>query len=163
MYSDIVRNRLIEERKKAGYTQRDIAEQLNIPPSKIAKIETGSQAIDIETIGKLADFYGVSVSWLFGLGQKELPGKAEQSFIDEIASGTFMLSLLASLSKEEMKVFLSGQMKYSRFLQDEKFKSLSQKQQIYLYQEYQNKRWEEKQEESKNWPQSEGMQQPIKA
>jgi len=86
---------------------------------------------------------------LFGQGQRELPHKVEQLVIDEIASGAFVLSLLASLSNEEMKVFFSGQMKYSRFLQDEKFKSLSQKQQIHLYQEYQNKEWN-KREDVKN-------------
>lgn len=70
MYSEIIRERLIEERKIAGYTQRDIAERLNIPPSKIAKIETGSQVPDVETLGKLAEFYCISTDWLFGLGQK---------------------------------------------------------------------------------------------
>jgi len=39
-------------------------------PSKLAKIETGSQNADIETIGTLAEFYNVSVDWLFGLGRK---------------------------------------------------------------------------------------------
>jgi transcriptional regulator with XRE-family HTH domain len=70
MYSEIIRQRLIEERKIAGYTQRDISEYLKIPPSKIAKIETGFQTPDAETIGKLAEFYGISIDWLFGLGQK---------------------------------------------------------------------------------------------
>ena len=70
VYAEIIRKRLVEERKKAGYTQRDIADKIKEPPSKIAKIETGFQSPDAETIGKLAEFYNVSTDWLFGLGQK---------------------------------------------------------------------------------------------
>lgn len=70
MYCEIIRQRLVEERKNAGYTQRQIANELNEPRSKIAKIELGQQTPDPETIGKLASFYEISVDWLFGLGQK---------------------------------------------------------------------------------------------
>ena len=70
MYSEIVRKRLMEERKIAGYSQRELAEKIKEPQSKLAKIELGTQAPDAETIGKLAEFYSVSTDWLFGLGQK---------------------------------------------------------------------------------------------
>lgn|GEM_PF-1371775 len=149
MYSYIMRNRLIEERKRAGYSQAQLADLIGLDRSLIGKMEAGLRKPDIETVGQLMEFYEVSIDWLFGQGQRELPHKVEQLVIDEIASGAFVLSLLASLSNEEMKVFFSGQMKYSRFLQDEKFKSLSQKQQIHLYQEYQNKEWN-KREDVKN-------------
>ena len=161
MYGDIVRKRLIEERKNAGYTQLDLAEKLNISPSKIAKIETGTQIPDVETIGRIAELYGISVSWLFGLGQKELPTVSDRTFIDEVASGAIVLAFLATLSKQDKKVFFSGQMKYSQFLKSEYFKKLSMKQQIYLYQEYQNQNWEGEPTEDEGWMQFDEGQQLI--
>ena len=70
MYQEIVRQRLIAERKTAGYSQQELADQIQELRSKIAKIEAGSRAPDVEIIGKLAEFYGISADWLFGLGQK---------------------------------------------------------------------------------------------
>ena len=70
MYSEIVRLRLIEERKSAGYSQQQLADATGLRNTLIAKIEIGQRKPDAETIGILADFYGISVDWLFGLGQK---------------------------------------------------------------------------------------------
>ena len=70
MYQEIIRQRLIAERKAAGYSQQEVADHIHELRSKIAKIETGSRAPDVEIIGKLAEFYGISADWLFGLGQK---------------------------------------------------------------------------------------------
>jgi len=70
MFQEIIRKRLIAERKTAGYSQQEIAEHIQELRSKIAKIEAGIQTPDVETIGKLAEFYGISTDWLFGLGQK---------------------------------------------------------------------------------------------
>lgn len=70
MYSIFIKERLIEERKSAGYSQQQLADLTGIRNSLIAKIEVGSRKPDVETVGKLAEFYGISTDWLFGLGQK---------------------------------------------------------------------------------------------
>jgi len=70
MYQEIIQKRLIAERKAAGYSQQALADEIQELQSKIAKIESGARAPDVETLGKLAEFYGISIDWLFGLGQK---------------------------------------------------------------------------------------------
>lgn len=70
MYQEIIRQKLINARNEIGYTQREVAEKIQEPPSKIAKIETGSQQPDVETLGKLAELYEVSFDWIFGVGKR---------------------------------------------------------------------------------------------
>jgi len=79
MYQEIIRQRLIAERKEAGYSQQALANQIKEHQSKIAKIELGERMPDVETIGKLAEFYGISIDWLFGLGQKHSPTNTPKS------------------------------------------------------------------------------------
>ncbi len=70
MYSELVKQRLKQERIEAGYSQTKLSELTGLDDSLIGKIETGLRKPDVETIGKLAEFYCISVDWLFGLGQK---------------------------------------------------------------------------------------------
>lgn len=66
MYIEGFTSKLKKAREDAGYTQRDVARLLNMKQSTIASYETGRTQPDIETLGKLADFYCVSVDWLIG-------------------------------------------------------------------------------------------------
>ena len=66
MYVETFEAKLTEARKTAGYTQRQVAEILQISKSTIASYEIGRTQPDIETLGRLADFYAVSVDWLMG-------------------------------------------------------------------------------------------------
>ncbi len=66
MYQETFAQKLAQARKDAGYTQRQIAEILKIKQPTLAGYETGRAQPDIETIGKLADFYEVSTDWLIG-------------------------------------------------------------------------------------------------
>ena len=68
MYQEIFKQRLKEARKKRSYTQAEAAIELNIPRVNITNYETGRTQPDIETLGKLADLYEVSVDWLLGTG-----------------------------------------------------------------------------------------------
>lgn len=71
MYFESFPSKLKKARIDTGFTQREISKETGIPQSTIAKYETGIYQPDIENLGKLADFYGVSLDWLIGTrGQK---------------------------------------------------------------------------------------------
>lgn len=72
MYVEGFASKLKKAREKTGFTQREVANETGIPQNTIAKYETQSLEPSIETLGILADFYGVSVDWLLGTqGGKE--------------------------------------------------------------------------------------------
>ena len=58
--------RLRECRIKAGYTQTEVAEQLNTAQFQIHKYETGKQEISLAREIDLADLYNVSLDELAG-------------------------------------------------------------------------------------------------
>lgn len=77
MYQKTFTERIKQIRHEVGYSQAKVCEELEILPSKLAKIELGTQNADIETIGKLAEFYDVSIDWLFGLARRENKNKIQ--------------------------------------------------------------------------------------
>lgn len=66
MYAETFPQKLKKARENTGFTQREVEAEIGIKQSTIASYEIGRTQPDIETIGILADFYGVSVDWLFG-------------------------------------------------------------------------------------------------
>ena len=66
MYIESFPSKIKKARIDTGFTQREVAKELNIPQPTIARFETGERFPDIEKLGLLADFYGVSVDWLLG-------------------------------------------------------------------------------------------------
>lgn len=66
MYIESFPSKLKNARLSAGYTQQEVATNLKIAQSNIAKYENGKLEPSIETLGMLADFYEVSVDWLLG-------------------------------------------------------------------------------------------------
>jgi len=70
MYEIIFSERLKKARKLSGFTQKEVEQETNISQSRLAKFENGKTEPDIKTIGTLAEFYGVSIDWLFGLGMQ---------------------------------------------------------------------------------------------
>lgn len=55
--------KLRELRKKYGFTQSQLAERLSLSPSIIAMYEQGRRLPDIETLKKIAKFFGVSLEF----------------------------------------------------------------------------------------------------
>lgn len=66
MYAEGFASKLKKARENTGFTQREVSKEVKIPQSTLANYEIGRTQPDIETIGILADFYEVSVDWLFG-------------------------------------------------------------------------------------------------
>lgn len=73
MYREAFPQKLKKAREATGFTQREVAKEINLPQSTIAKYETGKLEPSLETLGILADFYNISVDWLLGT-----KGKIEQ-------------------------------------------------------------------------------------
>ena len=73
MYKEGFASKIKKARNATGFTQREVAAELNMNYSTIANYEIGRTEPDLETLGKLADFYQVSVDWLLGTtgGKKE--------------------------------------------------------------------------------------------
>lgn len=67
MYKEGFASRLKKAREKNGFTQREVTNEIGIPQSTLAGYEIGRTEPDIETLGTLAEFYGVSVDWLLGI------------------------------------------------------------------------------------------------
>lgn len=63
--------RIIELRKKNGYSQYKAAEILGIPRSTLSGYETQGKQPDLDLLGKMSEMYGVSLDYL--LGYAELP------------------------------------------------------------------------------------------
>lgn len=59
-------SRLLEYRKKHGYTQQQIADMMGMHYSTYGKMESGEIKVDIEKGLKLAKIYGVTLDTLFG-------------------------------------------------------------------------------------------------
>ncbi|MDD4077910.1 MAG: helix-turn-helix transcriptional regulator [Bacilli bacterium] len=66
MYVESFSSKLKKARNDTGFTQREVARETGISQPNIARYETGVLEPNIETLGILADFYGVSVDWLLG-------------------------------------------------------------------------------------------------
>lgn len=61
--------KLKKARENTGFSQYDIERETGIKRSTLASYEVGRTQPDIETLGILAEFYGVSIDWLFGIGK----------------------------------------------------------------------------------------------
>ena len=60
--------RIGELRKRAGYTQKELAEKLNVTVQMVSKWETGATAPDVYMVSEIADAFGVSTDAVIGHG-----------------------------------------------------------------------------------------------
>lgn len=73
MYYETFPAKLKQARKDAGYTQKQVEALTGIQQAVISSYESGRTQPDIETLGRLADFYCVSCDWLIGTKGKNQP------------------------------------------------------------------------------------------
>ena len=62
----IFQERLMEQRKLNGLTQRQMAEHLQMAQPSYIRYENGTSQPTLENLVKLADFFDVSVDYLLG-------------------------------------------------------------------------------------------------
>lgn len=66
MYQESFPSKLKKARNNTGFTQREVAKEIGITQSVLARYETGKLEPSIEVLGLLVDFYEVSADWLIG-------------------------------------------------------------------------------------------------
>jgi len=71
MYREIFGQRMKEARETKGMTQIEVEVETGIKRTSLSRYESNKREPDIETIGKLAELYEVSIDWIFGLGKKK--------------------------------------------------------------------------------------------
>jgi transcriptional regulator with XRE-family HTH domain len=62
----VIAARLREARKLAGISQGKVAEMLTMHRPTISEIEKGNRKVSAEELGKFAEIYDVSITWLIG-------------------------------------------------------------------------------------------------
>lgn len=71
MYKNMFCERLKQAREDNQLLQIDVEIATGVNRTSLSRYETGQREPDIETIGKLANYYGVSLDWLFGNVKKD--------------------------------------------------------------------------------------------
>ena len=68
-----MKNRIKELRLKTGLTLRALGEKVGLANSTLSQYETGKREPRLETWERLADFFGVSVPYLQGYAEINIP------------------------------------------------------------------------------------------
>ena len=88
-------NRLKELRKNNGLTLKELGKKVSMHDNTLSQYETGKRNPSLKTWQQLADFYGVSVSYLQGR-YDHLTKKEALQVIHEVMT-------VCGISKEELK------------------------------------------------------------
>ena len=77
--------RLLSLRKENGYNQDYVANKVGISRASLSYYEKGERSVDIEILYRLAEFYNVSIDYLFGISANKSP---EREYIDTFATAS---------------------------------------------------------------------------
>ena len=95
--------RLLQLRKERGMTQKQLARQLHVARSTIAAYENGRGQPSYSVLCELADFFGVSLDYLFGRNEIRFPEKMLALGFQDPQKQILVKEIL-SLDEEDMKV-----------------------------------------------------------
>ena len=88
MYKEVFKLRILARRKELGLSQIRVSTETEITQSNISKFESGNLEPNLETLGKLANYYQVSTDWLignqYGTEQGSVIVAAINDFYDEV-------------------------------------------------------------------------------
>jgi transcriptional regulator with XRE-family HTH domain len=62
----MIKERLLKLRERAGISQNEISKRLGIARTTYASYEQGAREPDLEMLGKLSEFFDVTVDYLIG-------------------------------------------------------------------------------------------------
>lgn len=98
--------KLRELRKKCRLTQAQLAEKLSLSPSTIGMYEQGRRLPDIETLQKIAEFFGVSLEFFL---TKEDNNKNNQKYFEKQKDvARIMEDLLVELENSKEIIVFNG-------------------------------------------------------
>ena len=96
----ILADKIAEERKKNGWSQEELAEQLGVSRQAVSKWESAGSVPDLQKIIQLADLFGVSTDYLL---KEELEPEERYTGTDSNAE---LERPLRRVSMEEANEFL---------------------------------------------------------
>lgn len=73
MSNEVFARRLKEEREKRGWTQEYMANLLSIKIGTLSGYERNYRTPDLNMVNKIADLLGVTVDYLLGRGEENIP------------------------------------------------------------------------------------------
>lgn len=94
----LLTERLVELRNKNNLSQQDVADYLQVSRSTYGMYEQCKREMDYSSLVKLADFYKVSLDYMFG--RTQIPMHLESYSPDEIE---FMIKCLALYKEMKSK------------------------------------------------------------
>lgn len=65
-YSDMLATNLRIQRAKKRVRQQDVADAVSIDQAALSQYENGTRVPSVETVARLADYYGISLDTLAG-------------------------------------------------------------------------------------------------
>ncbi len=76
--------RIRELRKQKGKLQKEMAQDLGIPPNTFNQYENSKREPDLATLARIAEYLGVSVDYLMGASSTPRPGATLDDLIEAI-------------------------------------------------------------------------------
>ena len=70
-------NRIKALRQERGLRQSDLAVLLNTKPQTVSHYENGDRGLDVETIFRLCDIFGVTADYLLGRSENPAPAVSD--------------------------------------------------------------------------------------
>ena len=103
-------NRLKELRKEKKLTQKELAEETDIPYRTLQRWENGESQIKPEKAEKLADYFGVSIPYLLGYDDNDFEKQIRIDVLNNVLNKLYQTHdlLLETASKDFWKGYTAA-------------------------------------------------------
>jgi len=102
----ILGRRITELRESRKMTQEELAKKLNISRASLSHYEKARREPDYETLQKIADYFQVSIDYMFGrtANSKEILDEHVRDFVDslELSDSTLLESFTLTIDGREL-------------------------------------------------------------
>jgi transcriptional regulator with XRE-family HTH domain len=96
-----ISKRLKELRKKMGFSQYKLSKESGVSQSYLSCLEAGKKTPTVDTLEKICNTFGISLSEFFEMNNDNIPDPYTQAIIKEIKK-------LDDEQKKSLKLFLSS-------------------------------------------------------
>jgi len=109
---ELVRARLRRVRQEEGLSLREVAERIEISPSTLSRIETGTGTPDLPTIDKLVEWLDIDRDAVFGVRTKRMKDQSTPASVEVLLRADKNLS--PNTAKTLAKIFRTAYQELSR-------------------------------------------------